>query len=112
MRLGDAADEAQAERLVVDDLIIDVSARTAQVAGRAIELTALEHDLLVALARRVGRPVGREALLELAGRGDTAVGERTVDVHVSRLRAKLGDAAKIKTVRGVGYLLTRAGEEA
>jgi two-component system OmpR family response regulator len=46
-------------------------------------------------------------LLREAGRGDTSVGERTVDVHVSKLRKKLGDANRIKTVRGVGYVLGR-----
>ena len=53
----------------------------------------------------------RAALLELAGRGDVAVGDRTVDVHVSHLRSKLGDDAKdpkrLKTVRGAGYVLVR-----
>jgi DNA-binding response OmpR family regulator len=48
-------------------------------------------------------------LFELAGRGDTSVGDRTVDVHVSRLRKKLGDESQrlIRTVRGVGYLLAK-----
>jgi DNA-binding response OmpR family regulator len=49
-------------------------------------------------------------LLREAGRDDTTVGERTVDVHMSKLRKKLGDAAKIKTVRGVGYVLGRGAE--
>ena len=53
----------------------------------------------------------REALWEAAGRGDTAVHERTVDVHVSHLRAKLGDDARdpvrLKTIRGAGYVLVR-----
>jgi DNA-binding response OmpR family regulator len=55
--------------------------------------------------------VPREALLSEAGRSDVAVGERTVDVHISHLRQKLGDDPRaprlIKTVRGVGYVLTR-----
>jgi DNA-binding response OmpR family regulator len=83
------------------------------VAGAEVVLTGIELDLLVALARRAGRVVPREALLELAGRNDTQVGERTVDVHVSHLRAKLGDdpraPRRIKTVRGVGYVLVKEG---
>jgi DNA-binding winged helix-turn-helix (wHTH) protein len=58
--------------------------------------------------------VARDALLEEAGRGDVVVGERTVDVHVSHLRQKLGDDPRspriIKTVRGVGYVLAKDGE--
>jgi len=79
------------------------------VAGREVELTGLEFDLLLALMRRVGRVVPRGLLFELAGRGDTSVGDRTVDVHVSRLRKKLGDDSQrlIRTVRGVGYLLAK-----
>ena len=83
----------------------------AQIGGETLALTALEFDLLLALAERAGRVVSRDVLWEAAGRGDTAVGERTVDVHVSRLRAKLGDDARsprrLKTVRGAGYLLVR-----
>jgi DNA-binding response OmpR family regulator len=97
--------------LVVGDIAIDADARTVRRAGAAVELTGLEFDLLLALARRAGRVVPREALLEEAGRGDIAVSDRTVDVHVSHLRRKLGDDPRtprlIKTVRGVGYTLAR-----
>jgi len=63
---------------------------------------------LTALVRRAGRVVPRAALLELAGR-DEVVSERAIDVHISRLRKKLGDedGARIKTVRGVGYVLAK-----
>jgi DNA-binding response OmpR family regulator len=105
--------EVADERLVVEDLVIEIQARTVRMAGKLVELTGLEFDLLVALARRAGRVVPRDALLELSGRADVTVGERTVDVHISHLRAKLGDDPKsprrIKTVRGVGYVL--AGQE-
>jgi DNA-binding response OmpR family regulator len=51
--------------------------------------------------------------MDLAGRGDVSVGERAVDVHISRLRKKLGDdaAQRIRTVRGVGYVLARSAED-
>ena len=96
-----------AEQLVVAGITIDVGTREVRVANETIELTALEFDLLLVLARRAGRVVSRENLLELAGRGDTAVSERTVDVHMSRVRKKIGDddARKLRTVRGVGYVL-------
>ena len=86
--------------------------------GDPVELTGLEFDILLALARRPGRVVPRETLLAEAGRNDVTVNDRTVDVHVSHLRKKLGDGPKasmIKTVRGVGYVLgapAQAGDEA
>jgi len=88
-----------------------VAARDVQVDDRRVELTGLEFDLLVALLRRAGRVVPRAALLSEAGRDDVAVGERTVDVHISKLRKKLGDdprgVRRIQTVRGVGYVLAK-----
>lgn len=105
--------EAAGERLVAGDIVIDVPGRVVTVAGRPAELTGIEFDILVALARRAGRVVPRDALLEEAGRADVHVGERTVDVHISHLRQKLGDDPRvprlIKTVRGVGYVLARDG---
>jgi DNA-binding response OmpR family regulator len=108
-----AMPDPERERVVAGDIVIDVPSREVKVAGRAVELTGIEFDLLVALARRAGRVVPRDAILSLAGRDDVVVGERTVDVHISHLRAKLGDdprsPRRIKTVRGVGYMLTREG---
>ena len=103
--------ESLAERLAVGDVLADVGTREVRVAGQAVELTGIEFDILIALMRRPGRVVPRDALLSEAGRSDVVVGERTVDVHISHLRAKLGDDPKaprrIKTVRGVGYVLAK-----
>jgi len=86
------------------------------VGGEPAELTGLEFDILLALARRPGRVVPRETLLSEAGRNDVTVNDRTVDVHVSHLRKKLGDDPKaprlIKTVRGVGYVMAAADDGA
>ncbi len=105
------APRAPDRRIVVGDLEIDPGARLATIGRDALPLTALEFDLLLALAERAGRVVPRDALWEAAGRSDTVVNERTVDVHVSHLRAKLGDDARdpqrLKTIRGAGYLLVR-----
>jgi len=108
-----AAPEAVATKLTAAGISVDTGAREAWVDGKPVELTGLEVDLLIALLRRAGRVVPRAALMELAGRGDVAVGERAVDVHISRLRKKLGDeaAARIRTVRGVGYVLARAVDD-
>ncbi|MES1210346.1 MAG: response regulator transcription factor, partial [Pseudomonadota bacterium] len=109
---------AAATQIVLGRLSIDVEARQVRVGAAAADLTGLEFDILLALARRPGRVVPRETLLGEAGRQDVTVSDRTVDVHVSHLRRKLGDDPKtprlIKTVRGVGYVLSpeAAGEGA
>lgn len=97
------------ERLSSAGISVDTGTREAWVDGQPVALTGLEIDLLIALLRRAGRVIPRAALLELAGRGDITVNERAVDVHISRLRKKLGDepASRIKTVRGIGYVLSR-----
>lgn len=101
------------ERLSAAGIQVDTGTREAWVDGQPVALTGLELDLLIALLRRAGRVIPRDALLELAGRGEVTVSERAVDVHISRLRKKLGDepARRIKTVRGVGYLLARGDAE-
>jgi two-component system OmpR family response regulator len=108
-----AMPDSVAEKLSSAGITVDTGTREAWVDGKSVELTGLEIDLLVALLRRAGRVVPRAALLELAGRGDVSVGERAVDVHISRLRKKLGDdpPTRIRTVRGVGYVLSRASED-
>ncbi|MFO0675962.1 MAG: response regulator transcription factor [Polyangiaceae bacterium] len=109
-----AMPEAQAEVLAVNDVHVDIGARTVKVSGRDVDLTAIEFDILVALMRRPGRIVPRDSLLKEAGRADVVVGERTVDVHISHLRQKLGEDPKapsrIKTVRGVGYVLAKGDD--
>jgi two-component system, OmpR family, response regulator len=106
-----ATPDATGERLSAGGILVDVGARSAEVDGKLVDLTGLEFDILVALVRRAGRVVPRNALLSEAGRGDVVVSERTVDVHISRLRKKIGDDPKtpfrIKTVRGIGYVLPR-----
>jgi DNA-binding response OmpR family regulator len=103
--------EVVAERLVAGHIVADIPARRVQMESRELDLTGIEFDILVALMRRAGRVVPREALLSEAGRSDVVVGERTVDVHISHLRQKLGDDPRaprlIKTVRGVGYVLAK-----
>jgi DNA-binding response OmpR family regulator len=103
--------DAAGERLSVAGVEADVAARTVRVEDREVELTALEFEVLVALMRRAGRTVPRSTLLAEAGRGDIHVGERTVDVHISKLRRKLGEQ-RIRTVRGIGYVMPRHPEKA
>jgi DNA-binding response OmpR family regulator len=104
-----ARPDSVAEQLTVAWVTVDVPSRSVTAKGKLVDLTGIEFDILVALVRRAGRVVPRDALLKEAGRGDVVVSERTVDVHISHLRQKLGDEPPhlIKTVRGVGYVLTK-----
>ena len=88
------------------ELKIDIEARRVSVKNEPVELTRVEFDLLVALARRPGAAITRSWLCENVLDPEREGTERTLDVHVSRLRKKLGSAgARIETVWGVGYRL-------
>ncbi len=103
--------ELVSELIEVRDIEIDIDGRIVKRAGELVDLTGIEFDILVALARRMGRVVSRDSILSASGRDGIYVGDRTVDVHISHLRRKLGDTDSqkrlIKTVRGVGYVLAR-----
>jgi two-component system, OmpR family, phosphate regulon response regulator PhoB len=76
--------------------------------GEQLELTATEYKLLTTLAERRGRVQSRAQLLEIVWESAPDIQTRTVDMHVQRLRAKLGDAGElIETVRGFGYRLKK-----
>jgi DNA-binding response OmpR family regulator len=95
--------------LRVGRLEVDVDAMRATLDGEVLSLTTYEFMLLRSLAERAGRVLTREQLVDLVrGSADEAF-DRSIDVHVSHLRAKLGDDPRsprlIKTVRGVGYML-------
>ena len=90
----------------VGPIRIDPRRREALLDGRLLELRPREFDLLAALARDAGAVLGREALLENVWGTDFPGETRTVDVHVSELRKKLGpDGPAIEAVRGIGYRL-------
>jgi len=95
------------ERLVFNALEIDVDGREVLRHGKGVELSALEFDLLVALARAPGRAFTRRQLLERVWGFDFYGDERVVDVHIRSIRKALEDSAEapelIGTVRGVGY---------
>jgi DNA-binding response OmpR family regulator len=103
------AAEPAPEELVVGPLRVSPETRAAWVDDVALELTPVEFDLLVSLARAKGRVRSREALLEEARDRNYDVFDRSIDVHISALRKKLGDDPKnprfIRTYRGAGYML-------
>lgn len=95
--------------LLVDDLELDVEARTVLKAGKAIDLTDVEFGLLETLMRSPGKVVSREELAEQVLGRKFSPFDRSLDMHVSRLRRKLADNSvsgeRVKTIRGSGYQL-------
>jgi two-component system response regulator CpxR len=99
----------QAEALRVDDLELDTAARKALKADKNLDLTDIEFGLLEALMRSAGKVVNREELSQSVLGREFDPFDRSLDMHVSRLRRKLSDAGasadQVKTIRGVGYQL-------
>ena len=87
------------------ELEVDLRARRATLAGRELDLTQKEFDLLAALARDPGAVLSRRRLLEEVWDTSWYGSSKTIDVHVAALRRKLGDPSWIETVRGVGFRL-------
>jgi DNA-binding response OmpR family regulator len=110
-RLRRDAGGADTEVVRIGRLEMDPASYRASVEGRPLKLTYMEYELLRYLASRPGRIHTREAILRGVWGYDYYGGMRTVDVHVRRLRAKLGQehARMIETVRGVGYGLLGLG---
>jgi DNA-binding response OmpR family regulator len=104
-----AASDATPEQVDIGDLTIDETTYTARLSGAALDLTYKEFELLKFLAQHPGRVFTRSHLVQEVWGYDYFGGTRTVDVHVRRLRAKLGPEheAMIGTVRNVGYKFVR-----
>jgi DNA-binding response OmpR family regulator len=104
-RLSTKTDDNDSEEIRSGDLSIDEATYTARLRGRHLDLTFKEFELLKYLAQHPGRVFTRAQLLQEVWGYDYFGGTRTVDVHVRRLRAKLGaeHESLIGTVRGVGY---------
>lgn len=101
-------DQAAARSLTVGDVQLDAGTRVVTRGGEMVELTAVEFDLLEKLLRAAGRIITREELSkDVLGRS-TSPFDRSIDMHISNLRKKLGHQSglleRIKTVRGVGYI--------
>jgi DNA-binding response OmpR family regulator len=98
---------AAGEVLSVGLVRVDIGRRRAWAGEAEVSLTSTEFDLLAQLFRRPGRVFERDELLSSVWGYQSAAGTRTVDVHIAQLRAKLGAASPIRTVRGVGYAADR-----
>ena len=107
LRRGEDGPEPLEERYSFGDLVVDTKAREVTLAGKPVELTYKEFELLKTLIAGSDRALGREELLQKVWGYDFVGETRTLDMHVGTLRQKLGDDPAnpkyIKTVRGVGY---------
>lgn len=96
------------EALIMGDLQISQSSRMAWLGAKTLNLTPIEFDLLVCLAKAAGRVLTRDQLLDAVAGRSYDVFDRSIDVHISSLRRKLGDDPRnprfIKTVRSAGYM--------
>ena len=110
-----AEGEAREPEVVVGELRIDPEARRAVLGGQALALTAVEYDLLLSLAKAAGRVRTREQLLNEIADRNFDVFDRSIDVHISSLRKKLGDDSRsprfIVTVRSAGYMMSKPEPE-
>jgi DNA-binding response OmpR family regulator len=99
--------------VVVGNLKVDPEARAASLGERNLDLTTVEFDLLLSLARANGRVKTRERLLLEVAERDFEAFDRSIDVHISSIRRKMGDDPKspqfIQTIRGVGYMMLKPG---
>ena len=106
-----ASDQSNIVR--VGDIELDTSTRTVRTADKSARLTVVEFTVLELLLRRVGCVVSREELVRVALQRSFSPDERSIDMHVSNLRKKLGVAGRssgyIKTVRGAGYVCAAKG---
>lgn len=104
LRRGPVKANESGERIVLQNLIIDVARHEVRVNHMAVDLTATEFKILHQMATQPGRVFTREQLLNrVVGMGVVVI-ERNIDVHIRSVRKKLGDAAQlIQTIRGVGY---------
>jgi DNA-binding response OmpR family regulator len=99
-------ESSSADFVVIDNMSINLATYQVKVNGAPLDLTYLEYALLSFLVTHPGRTYSRDALLRRVWGFDYYGGSRTVDVHVRRVRAKLGPelAQRLETIRGVGYL--------
>jgi two-component system response regulator CpxR len=112
LRRADASPE-RTEKVAVDDVVIHLGSRAVLVDATEVVLTGVEFALLETLMRSAGSVVSRNELSEAALYRRASSFDRSLDVHISNLRRKLGPAPgggdRIKTVRGVGYQYARSG---
>ena len=103
----------QPGRLRAGGVTLEPATREVTVQGKPVEVTTFEFDILEVLLRSAGRVISRDELMETFYNRKATAFDRSIDMHISHLRKKLGDEGNlIKTIRGVGYQFARTPEEA
>ena len=112
-RVTTETEQILVSKFQVDDIEVSISARSAKKDGEDLNLTAVEFDLLVALLKDAGKVINKEDLSETVLDRKLSPYDRSLDMHISNLRKKLGtredDDERIKTIRSVGYIYTVSG---
>lgn len=112
---GQAASASKDPVWVFENLEIDKDSRTVRLDAKPLNLTPIEYDLLTSLAEAAGRVLSRDQLLDAVAGRSYDVFDRSVDVHISSLRRKLGDNPRnprfIQTVRTAGYMFTGTADQ-
>jgi two-component system response regulator CpxR len=116
LRRSQPDEDALASVIRVGDVELDPATRTVNRAGKPVDLTSVEFSLLEVLLREAGKVVSREHLVNVVLSRKFSPFDRSIDMHVSKVRKKLGEAedgsGPIKTVRSVGYLFAKPRPEA
>ena len=116
LRRSQPNDETMGGVVRVGDVELDPATRTVNRAGKPVDLTSVEFNLLEVLLREAGKVVSREHLVNVVLSRKFSPFDRSIDMHVSKVRKKLGDTEEgsghIKTIRSVGYLFARPRQEA
>ncbi len=106
-----APEDPRGDVLEFDQLVIDVDARQARLAGQPCDLTGHQFELLLVLARSAGRVLSRDQIMDALRGHPLDAFDRSIDVHISRIRSAIEDDPKdpkrVLTVRGAGYLFAR-----
>ena len=110
-----AESESTDKTLIFGNLEIEQSSRTVRLDAKTLNLTPIEYDLLASLARAAGRVLTRDQLLDAVAGRDYEVFDRSIDVHISSLRRKLGEGPRnprfIQTVRATGYMFKKPEDQ-
>src|SRR5678816_484864 len=116
LRRSQPNDDTMGGIVRVGDVELDPATRTVNRAGKPVDLTSVEFNLLEVLLREAGKVVSREHLVNVVLSRKFSPFDRSIDMHVSKVRKKLGDTedgnGHIKTIRSVGYLFARPRQEA
>jgi DNA-binding response OmpR family regulator len=105
-RMNRVSEPKLSTSIQIGDLELIVDQRKVLLNSEPISLTGMEFNILQILLERTGRVVTRDGMMNALKGEDWIVYDRSIDVHISHIRKKLGDASIIKTIRGVGYLVT------